>query len=141
MDPPIESDEFELPTQTRRGQVARAIEGVCTTAARWSIPLFVPVGCLFFLYVVGGYTAVSVGMWTPEYAFLSPSEDVYLAWLGFGSGITICVGTGSLIGLAFLEDGEGGMHTDLSILSAFVGFGFGAGVVRMTYTTVLATLL
>jgi len=141
MEPPNESDEFELPTETRRGRATRAIEGVCTTAARWSSPLFVPVGCLFALYVVGGYTAVSIGMWTPEYTFLSPSEDVYLAWLGFGSGITICAGTGSLIGLAFLEEGEGGMHTELSILSAFVGFGFGAGIVRMTYPTVLATLL
>ena len=141
MEPPIESDEFELPTETRRGQAARAIEGACTTAARWSIPLFVPVGVLFVLYVVGGYTAVSAGMWTPEYEFLSPSADVYLAWLGFGSGITVCVGTGSLIGLAFLEDGEGGVHTDLSILFAFIGFGFGAGIVRMTYMTVLATLL
>ena len=66
---------------------------------------------------------------------------MYLAWLGFGAGITVCVGTGSLIGLAFLEDGESGVHTELSVLSAFVGFGFGAGIVRMTYTTVLATLL
>lgn len=141
MEPPFGSDEFELPTETRRAQAARAIEGACTTAARWSIPLFVPVGCLFVLYVAGGYTAVSAGMWTPEYEFLAPSEDVYLAWLGFGSGITVCVGTGSLIGLAFLEDGEGGVHTDLSILFAFIGFGFGAGIVRMTYMTVLATLL
>ena len=141
MGPPTESDEFELPPETLRGQAARTIERVCLTAARWSIPLFIPVGCLFLIYVAGGYTAVSVGIWTPGYEFLSLSDDVYFAWLGFVFGTTICVGTGSLIGLAFLREGEGGIHTGLSILSPFVGFGFGAGIIRMTYMTVLATIL
>jgi hypothetical protein len=141
MGPPTKSDEFELPSRTLGGQAARIIERVCITAARWSIPLFIPVGCLLVLYVIGGYTAVSVGIWTPGYEFLSLSEDVYFAWLGFVFGITICVGTGSLIGLAFLNEGEGGSHTDISILSSFVGFGFGAGIIRMTSMTVIATLL
>jgi len=141
MGPPTKSDEFELPPETLRGQAARTIERICLTAATWSLPLFIPVGCIFLIYVVGGYTAVSVGIWTPGYDFLSLSEDIYFAWLGFVFGITICVGTGSLIGLAFLAEGKGGVHTDLSILSSFVGFGFGAGIVRMTYMTVLATLL
>ena len=74
-------------------------------------------GCLFLLHIAGGYTAVSVG---------------------FEADISICVGTDRT---CVLEEGEGGMHTELSILSAFVGFGFGAGIVRMTDTTVLATLL
>jgi len=141
MSPPAKSDEFELPSKTLRGQAARTIERICLTAARWSIPLFIPVGGLLLIYVFGGYTAVSVGIWTPGYDFLSPSEDIYFACLGFAFGITICVGTGSLIGLAFLREGEGGTHTELSILFSFVGFGFGAGIVRMTYLTVLATLL
>ena len=141
MGPPAKSDEFELSPKTLRGQAARTIERICLTAAKWSIPLFIPVGCLFLLYVFGGYTAVSVGIWTPEYEFLSLSADVYFAWLGFVFGITVCVGTGSLIGLAFLREGEGGTHTELSILFSFVGFGFGAGIIRMTYMTVLATLL
>jgi hypothetical protein len=138
MSPPAKSDEFDLPPKTLRGQAARTIERICLTAARWSIPLFIPVGGLLLIYVFGGYTAVSVGIWTPGYDFLSLSEDIYFACLGFG--ITICVGTGSLIGLAFLREGEGGTHTELSILFSFVGFGFGAGIVRMTYLTVLATL-
>ena len=141
MGPPTKSDEFELPPKTLRGRAARTIERICLTAARWSIPLFITVGCLFLIYVFGGYTAVSVGIWTPEYEFLSLSADVYFAWLGFVFGITVCVGTGSLIGLAFLREGEGGTHSELSILSSFVGFGFGAGVIRMTYMTVLTTLL
>ena len=141
MGPPTKSDEFELPPKTLRGQAARTIERIYLTAAKWSIPLFIPVGCLFLLYVFGGYTAVSVGFWTPGYEFLSLSEDVYFAWLGFVFGITICVGTGSLIGLTLLREGEGGIHTELSNLFSFVGFGCGAGIIRMTYMTVLATLL
>jgi hypothetical protein len=66
---------------------------------------------------------------------------VYLAWLGFGSGFSVCVGTGSLVGLALLEEDQGEMHTELSSLPAFVGFGFCAGIVLITYTTVLAILL
>jgi hypothetical protein len=141
MVPPTKSGEVEIPTKTLRGQAARTIERVCIAAARWSVPLFVPIGCLLTVYVFGGYAAASVGIWTPGYDFLSLSGDVYFAWLGFVFGITVCVGTGSLIGLAFLREGKGGTHTELSILFSFVGFGFGAGIIRMTYTTVLATLL
>ena len=141
MGPPTGSDEFELPPKTLCGQTARTIERICLTAAKWSIPLFIPVGCLFLIYVFGGYIAGFVGIWTPGYEFLSLSDDVYFAWLGFVFGITMCVGTGSLIGIAFLREGKGGTHTEPSILFSFVGFGFGAGIIRMTYTTVLATLL
>jgi hypothetical protein len=116
MEPPIESDEFEFPTETRRGQAARVNEGGPTTAARWSIPLFVPDVC---------------SCSTSRADILrSPSE--------FEADISICVGTDRT---CVLEEGEGGMHTELSILSAFVGFGFGAGIVRMIYTTVLTTVL
>ena len=111
---PTESDEFESPPRTLRGQAARTTERVCLTAARWSIPLFMPVGCLFLIHVSGGCTAVSVGIWTPGYELLSLSEDVYFAWLGFVFGITVCTGTGFPAGLAFL--GEGGTHAELSIL-------------------------
>ena len=141
MGPPTKSDEFDLPPKTLCGRAARTIERICLTAAKWSIPLFILVGSLFLIYVSGGYTAVSVGVWTPGYEFLSLSEDIYFACLGFAFGITVCVGTGSLIGLAFLREGEGGTRTELSILFSFVGFGFGAGIIRVTYMTVLATLL
>jgi len=96
---------------------------------------------LFFVYVAGGYTAISLGIWTPAYEFLSLKDDVYFAWLGFVFGLTICVGTGSLVGLAFLRENKGEIHTEISMLSSFIGFGFGAGVIRMTYMTVLATVL
>ena len=76
----------------------------------------------------------------PQYDFLSLSDDIYFVRLGFISGTTACTGTGSLIDLIFLREGSDRIHTELSILSSFIGFGCGAGVLRMTYMTVLATL-
>lgn len=141
MVPTTEPDDFDAPTQTLRGRVAGIIERVCIIIARWSVPLFVPVVCLLFMYVVGGYVAVSLGIWSLSYEFLSLSEDIYFAWLGFLSGTVICTGTGSLIGLALLTEGEGRTHNEVSILSSFIAFGFGAGVVRMTYMSVLSSLI
>jgi len=138
---PTEPDEFDGPTQTLRGRAAETIERVCVTTAKWSLPLILPVACLFCVYLIGGYVAVSFDLWSPSYAFLSLSEDVYFAWLGFLSGTIICLETGSLIGLAFLTEGEGRIHNELSILFSFIGFGFGAGLLRMTYPTVLSSLL
>jgi len=139
MCPPTRSNAFVPPSKTLRGQAARTIERVCITAARWSIPLFIPVGGLFSVYLVDGHTTTSIGIWTPRYEFLSLSEDVCFARLGSVSGFIICVGTGFFIGLAFLKEGGSRIHTDLPILSSFTGFG--AGILRTTYTTVLATLI
>jgi len=47
---------------------------------------------------------MALGVWTPSYEFLSLTGDIYFAWLGFLSGLVICFGTGSLIGLAFLTE-------------------------------------
>ena len=140
MAPSTEPDERDTPTKTLRGQVARTIERICITGAGWSIPLFLPVGCLFLTYLIGGYTAIFIGVWTPQYEFLSLSSDYYFAWLGFIPGTIVCTGTGCLIGLVFLGKGGDRIHTQLSILSSFIGFGRGAGVLRMTYMTVLVTL-
>ena len=137
---PPEPDEFDTPTRSVRGRAAGTIERVCIIAARWSIPLFVLVGCLFFVYLIGGSVAVALGAWAPRYEFLSLPEDVYFAWLGFLFGAAICTQTGSLIGLAFLTGGEGEIHNEISILSSFIGFGFGAGLLRITYMTVLLSL-
>ncbi|WP_152420004.1 hypothetical protein [Haloferax prahovense] len=141
MNPPTDSDEFDPPNQSLGGQIAGTIEQLCLVGARVSVPLFVPIGVLFFAYLIGGYTLMVLGVWTPSYEFLSLTGDIYFAWLGFLSGLVICFGTGSLIGLAFLTEGEGRIHNEVSILASFIGFGFGAGVIRMTYSTVLTTLL
>ena len=141
MGPPIGSDESDIPTKTLHGRAARTIGRVCIVAARWSIPLFLLVGCLFFVYLTGGSIAISLGLWSPWYEFLSLSEDIYFTWLGFLSGTTICIGTGSLIGLAFLTEGKGQIHNEISILASFIGFGFGAGLLRIIHMTVLTSLI
>jgi hypothetical protein len=140
MSSPSESDGPEIPPKSLRARIAESIENVFVTTARWSIPLFLPVGGLFVVYLFGGYLAISLGFWTPSYEFLAISEDVYFAWLAFSIGIIVCCGTGSLIGIAFLTNGEGRVHNEVSILSSFIGFGFGAGLIRITHMTVLATV-
>lgn len=140
MGSPSRSDEFDQPEPSLSGRIAGTIERVCVVGAHLSIPLFLPVGGLFVVYIVGGYALISMGVWSPSYGFLSLTEDLYFAWLAFLSGGVVCMGTGSLIGLAFLTEGEGRIRNEVSILASFIGFGFGAGVIRMTYATVLSSV-
>jgi hypothetical protein len=58
---------------------------------------------------------------------------------GFLSGTTICTGTGSLIGLAFLTEGERQIHNEISVLASSIGFGFGAEILRVTRMTMLTS--
>jgi len=141
MHSPTDSDEFDPPKQSLSGKIAGAIERFCIVGARVSIPVFVPVGGVFIVYLIGGYALIALDVWMPSYEFLSLAGDIYFAWLGFLSGLVISFGTGSLIGLAFLTEGEGRIHNEVSILTSFIGFGFGGGLIRMTYSTVLTTLL
>ncbi|WP_254545313.1 hypothetical protein [Halomarina pelagica] len=140
MVPPSRSDDFDPPGRSPSTRIAGTVERVCVVGVRLSIPLLLLVVSSFAAYLVGGYVLTSLGVWSPGYTFLSLPEDVYFAWFSFISGGTICLGTGSLIGLAFLTEGEGQIHNEISILASFVGFGFGAGVMRITYATVLASL-
>jgi len=141
MNPPSESTGPDIPQTSLHTRVADAIERTCMTTAQWSLPLFMPIGFLFCVYLIGGYIAISLGVWTPSYEFLALSEDVYFAWLSFLVGTIICCGTGSLIGVAHLANGKERIHNEISILFSFVGFGFGAGLLRMTYVPVLASML
>jgi len=141
MSPPSSSDEFTSPKRSASARVAEFIERVCLIGIQLSIPMTIVVMSGFFLYLIGGFVLLQLGFWSPSYPFLSITEDVYFAWLGFLTGGTICLGTGCLIGLALLTDGEGEIHNDVSILASFIGFGFGAGVMRMTYEVVLASVL
>jgi hypothetical protein len=91
MVPPPESDEFDTPTTSLRGRAAGTIERVCMIIARWSILPFLCVGCLFFVYLIGGSIAVVRGGGPPSYEFLSFPEDVYFAWLSFLFGAVVCI--------------------------------------------------
>ena len=75
------------------------------------------------------------------YAFLSLPESVYFGYLGCLSGTVVRLGTRSLSGLVFLTEGKERIHNELSVLFSFIRFGFGAGLLRMTYVAVHALLL
>lgn len=96
---------------------------------------------VFFAYFIGGFALLQLDFWSPSYQFLSLTDDVFFAWFGFLTGGCICLGTGSLIGLAFLSGGEGPVHNEISILSSFIGFGFGAAFMRITFVTVLGSVV
>ena len=84
MAPSTEPDERDTSTKTLRGQVARTIERIRITGARWSIPLFLPVSCLFLIYLIGGYTAIFIGVWTPNMNFY-PCRMIFILR---GSGLS-----------------------------------------------------
>lgn len=134
-------DEFNSPQSSISTLLAGLLERAFVSGARLSVPLILVAITVFFTYVIGGFVLLSLGYWSPSYPFLSPSQDIYFAWLAFLTGEVVCLGTGSLIGLAFLSDGRGPIHNQVSILASFVGFGFGAGAMQMTYPTILSTIL
>lgn len=140
MAPSSRSGEFDPPEDTVSARVATLIERMCVGGVWLSRPIVLIIVTVFLAYAIGGFFLIELRLWTPSYPFLSLTDDVYFAWLAFLSGCGICIGTGSLIGIAFLEDGEGPVHNEISILASFIGFGFGAGVIRMTYPIVLATV-
>lgn len=141
MTPSSGSNEFDTPERSLAARIAGLIEQAFVVGIRLSFPLMLLFSSVFFTYIIGGFVVNQMGLWTPAYRFLSLTDDVYFAWLGFLTSSTICMGTGSLIGLAFLTEGEGPIHNEISILASFIGFGFGAAVIRITYPTVLATIL
>jgi len=54
MSPPTDSGEFDHPKQSRSGRIAGTIERFCVVGARVSIPILVPVGRAFIVYLIGG---------------------------------------------------------------------------------------
>lgn len=140
MTPQSRSDDVDVPQRSLGARIAGFVERTCVLGVVVSRPLIIVTVGMLSLYFVGGFILIQLGLWTPPYPFLSLTDDVYFAWFAFLTGCTACVGTGSMIGIAFLENGEGPVHNEVSILASFIGFGFGAGVVRMTYAVVLASL-
>lgn len=115
------------------------LERACVLGARVAISGMVVTGGVFLLYIVLGTFTTTTGIWTPSYPFLSHTADPYFAVLGFLAGLDVCVGTGTIIILHMMHGVET-TRSQIATLAAFIGFGFGAGVIRMTLPTVLQFL-
>ena len=134
----MQSDEelTAYPERSLSSRIVTWLECSCTLGVRLSLPiLFVLVGSLL-LYVVGGVFVTTVGIWNPQYQFLSLTSDRYFTTLGLASGATVCVETALLI-IVHILNGVEGTRNQISLLAAFVGFGLGAAVVRITGQAVL----
>ena len=127
MAPPSGSDEFALPERTVGARVAELIERTCLAGVRVSRPITVTIGSVFLASTLGGFTQIPLSVWAPSHPFSSIADDGYFAPLGVLSGGVVRVGTGSTFDLAFLENGAGPVHDELSILASCIGFSFGPG--------------
>lgn len=139
MTPPTPSDEFEPPKHSVSARIVEILERVCATGVRISIPILLITMSCFFGYLFVGSVLVYLGLWSPSYPFLSLTGDIYCAWLGFLAGGAFCLGTGSFIVLLIINE-EDSIYNAIALLASFVAFGCGAGVMRLTFETVLATL-
>lgn len=133
-------DDFDAPSHSLSTQVATWIEQVCLLSTRVALPGIVVIGGAFLFYVVAGALATITGMWTPQFPFLSLTADPYFAILGFLAGLTVCVKTGAIITL-YLMRGVETTRSQIATLAAFIGFGFGASVIRITLPTVVRLLI
>lgn len=97
------------------------------------------VGGVFVAYLIFGSILIFVGEWSPPFPFLAVGSDPYFTVLSTLTGCIVCLVTGSLILLAFID--EKNAAQSISTLIAFIGFGFGAGVIRMTYLTTFRLLM
>lgn len=127
------------PRPSLSARIATRIERVCSVAAWWSVPEAVFVVSLFGLYALVGIIAVRVGFYTPDYPFLS-LRDPFFNTFGTLTGLTVCQGTGALVIIA-LMDGVRSVREAISVLAAFIGFGFGAASIRLTVHQTLEFLL
>lgn len=88
------------------------------------------------LYLFLGISAIAAGVWIPEYSFLSVDSDPYFSTISLLVGTDVCIGTGGIIVL-YLMRGVDTVRSQISVLAAFIGFGFGASLIHITLPTVL----
>lgn len=91
---------------------------------------------MLFLYIFAGMLAMNTGIWVSRYPFLSLTADPYFVMLSFLVGFDVCLGTGAII-MLYTMLGIDTTRDQISTLAAFIGFGFGAGVIRITLPTIL----
>jgi hypothetical protein len=134
--PPPTDESTAPPERSRWTQIATWLERGCTVGAQLSLPGIVLTSGLLLFYVSVGLFATTLGFWTPGYPFLSLAADPVFTLLGFLSGLSICIGTGSIL-ILFMMRGIDTTRGHISVFAACTGFGFGASVIRFTVPTVL----
>lgn len=118
----------------------RWLEEVARISLRLAIDGMGFFGLAFILYIVGGFLSIRIGLLHLSYSFLSLETDPLLNLLAASVGLSVCVGTSALLFLNNLNGQDNTSH-DLVILCSFIGFGFGAGVLRITAPFLIDLLL
>lgn len=93
-------------------------------------------GTLFLLYVILGIAGAVLGWFDPPYTFLSLESDPLFNIGGTLAGISIVQSSGSLLLYYFLVGVEDS-KSELAMLFAFVCFGFGGALLRVTFPRTL----
>lgn len=135
----MSSDPTAPPQPTLGTRAITVLENGAVTVFRFATPAMYLTGALFVGYLVFGYILISVGGWSPPFTFLAVRSDPYFTVLSTLTGFIVCLVTGSLIILSFIN--EENTAQSISTLLAFIGFGFGAGAIRMTYLTTFRLLI
>ncbi len=97
-------------------------------------------GLAFIFYIVGGFLGIRLGVVHLPYSFLSLQTDPVFNLLAASIGILVCVGASALLFLTYLNDYIN-PGNDIVILCSCIGFGFGAGVLRITAPFLIDLLL
>lgn len=135
----MSSDPTAPPQPTLGTRAITVLENGAVTVFRFATPIMHLVGGVFVAYLIFGSILIFVGEWSPPFPFLAVGSDPYFTVLSTLTGCIVCLVTGSLILLAFID--EKNAAQSISTLIAFIGFGFGAGVIRMTYLTTFRLLM
>ena len=91
--------------------------------------------CGFLGYLTCGYVALTRGMFSPVYRFVSMRDPFFLA-ISLTIGLFLAVSTGSLVSLALLTEGDS-VNNAFVIIIGMAGFGLSLGIIRMTANVLL----
>lgn len=117
--------------QSNAVRLLALVERGCAVIAQFATISVVVLSGILFLYSVGGFFTIALGVFDPRYPFLSLNEDPLFISLVFTIALTICLATSAVI-LSTLLAGVDDLDAEIAIIAAFVGLGFGAGVMRIT---------
>lgn len=92
------------------------------------------------LYIVGGFLGMKTGFLHLPYVFLSLQDDPLFNLLVASLGVLLCVLNGTVFFLTAFA-GYDNDYREIVIFASCIGFGFGAGVVRISFRQVVALFL